>query len=408
MNTVDAAWLLISAALVLFMVPGLALFYGGMSRSKNMLNMLMMNMVCLGIVPVVWITIGYTLSSEGTGTWLGNLDAAFLDGVAHVADDGSSPLLLVFFGLTFACITPALISGAVADRMKFSAWVVFVPIWLLLVFIPTWAWVWRSDGFLASRGSLDFAGGTVVHVAAGAASLALVMVLGRRKGWPDEPMLPHHLPFTMIGAGILWFGWFGFNAGSAFGVGETTVQAFANTFIAGATAMLGWLLVERVLDGHATSLGGASGIVAGLVGITPGAGFMGTWAAALVGLLAGMACAGAVRMKFKAGYDDALDVVGVHMVGGLVGGIMIGFLADPEAFPRNDDGELAFEEGLFNGGGAGLLGEQIFANLFGLVFAFVVTYVIARALDAVIGLRVEEEAEQIGLDQSEHAESAYN
>jgi len=217
-NTVDAAWLLISGALVLFMVPGLALFYGGMSRSKNMLNMLMMNMVCLGIVPVVWITVGYSLSSEGTGTWIGNLDAAFLDGVAHVAEDGSSPLLLVFFGLTFACITPALISGAVADRLKFSAWVVFVPVWLLLVFVPTWSWVWREGGFLTSRGSLDFAGGTVVHVAAGAASMALVLVLGRRKGWPNEPMLPHNLPFTMIGAGILWFGWFGFNAGSAFGV----------------------------------------------------------------------------------------------------------------------------------------------------------------------------------------------
>ncbi len=407
MNTVDAAWLLVSGALVLFMVPGLALFYGGMSRSKNMLNMLMMNMVCLGIVPVVWIAVGYTLSSEGTGTWLGNFDAAFLDGVAHVADDGSSPLLLVFFGLTFACITPALISGAVADRLKFSAWVAFVPIWLLLVFIPLWSWVWRGDGFLASRGSLDFAGGTVVHVAAGAASLALVLVLGRRRGWPDEPMLPHNLPFTMLGAGILWFGWFGFNAGSAFGVSETTVQAFANTFIAGATAMLSWLLVERLVDGHATSLGAASGIVAGLVGITPGAGFMGTWAAALVGLVAGAACAGAVRVKFKGGYDDALDVVGVHMVGGLVGGVMIGLLADPEAFPL-DEGALAFEEGLFNGGGAGLLGEQIFANLVALVFAFAVTYVIARVLDLVIGLRVDEEAEQIGLDQDQHAESAYN
>jgi Amt family ammonium transporter len=369
-----------------------------------MLNMLMMNMICLGIVPVVWITVGYSLSSEGTGAWLGNLDAAFLDGVAQVADDGSSPLLLVFFGLTFACITPALISGAVADRLRFAAWVVVVPVWLLLVFIPTWAWVWREDGFLASRGSLDFAGGTVVHVAAGAASLALVLVLGQRRGWRREPMLPHHLPFTMLGAGILWFGWFGFNAGSAFGVSNVTVQAFANTFIAGATAMLSWLLVERLVDGHATSLGGASGIVAGLVGITPGAGFMGTWAAALVGLAAGAACAGAVRIKFRGGYDDALDVVGVHMVGGLVGGIMIGFLADSSVFGEADPEA----DGLLAGGGFGLLGEQIFANAFVLAFAFVVTYVIARAIDATMGLRVDEEAEQIGLDQSEHAESAYN
>jgi Amt family ammonium transporter len=403
-NTVDAAWVLISAALVLFMVPGLALFYGGMDRSKNMLNMLMMNMICLGIVPVVWITVGYSLSSEGTGTWLGNLDAAFLDGVAHVAEDGSSPLLLVFFGLTFACITPALISGAVADRMKFSAWVVFVPVWLLLVFIPTWSWVWREDGFLASRGSLDFAGGTVVHVAAGAASLALVMVLGKRKGWPDEPMPPHNLPFTMIGAGILWFGWFGFNAGSAFGVSNVTVQAFANTFIAGATAMLGWLLVERITDGKPTSLGAASGIVAGLVGITPGAGFMGTWAAALVGVAAGVICALAVRLKFRAGYDDALDVVGVHMVGGLVGGVMIGLVADSTVFGES----VPEQNGLFAGGGADLLIEQIFANIFALVFAFALTFAIAKVLDVTIGLRVSDDEELEGLDRTQHAETAYN
>ncbi len=403
MNTVDAAWILISAALVLFMVPGLALFYGGMSRSKNMLNMLMMNMVCLGIVPVVWITFGYTLSSEGDGTWLGNLDAAFLNGIATVADDGSSPLLLVFFGLTFACITPALISGAVADRLKFSAWVVFVPIWMLLVFVPLWSWVWREGGFLIGRGSLDFAGGTVVHVAAGAASLALVLVLGPRKGWQKDPMPPHNLPFTMIGAGILWFGWFGFNAGSAFGVSEQTVQAFVNTFIAGALAMLGWLIVERMIDGHATSLGAASGIVAGLVGITPGAGFMTTWSAAVVGLVAGAACALAVRLKFKLNYDDALDVVGVHMVGGLVGGVMIGFFADTAVYGGEEG-----EGGLFLGDGAGLLIEQIFANAVALVFAFVVTYVIARALDAAMGLRVSEEDEQRGLDLSAHAETAYN
>ena len=407
MNTVDAAWLLVSAALVLFMVPGLALFYGGMSRSKNMLNMLMMNMVCLGIVPVVWIAVGYTLSStggEGTSRWIGNLDFAFLTDVALEADDGTSPLLLVFFGLTFACITPALISGAVADRMRFPAWLAFVPIWLLLVFVPTWAWVWRGNGFLASRGSLDFAGGTVVHVAAGAAALAVVLVLGPRRNWPTEPMPPHNLPFTMIGAGILWFGWFGFNAGSAFGVSIVAVQAFANTFIAGAVAMLSWLLVERIVDGHATTLGAASGIVAGLVGITPGAGFMGTWGAAAVGLVAGAACALAVRLKFKLGFDDALDVVGVHLVGGLVGGILIGFFADPDVF--GDD--AGFDGGLFAGDGIGLLGEQLFANLFVLVFAFVVTYLIARALEAVIGLRVDEESEQIGLDQSQHAETAYS
>jgi Amt family ammonium transporter len=404
LNTVDATWVLISAALVLFMVPGLALFYGGMDRSKNMLNMLMMNMICLGIAPVVWITVGYTLSSTGESAWLGGFENVFLNGVDLLdTEDGSSPLLLAMFGMTFACITPALISGAVADRMKFSAWVVFVPIWMLAVFIPTWSWVWRSEGFLAARGSLDFAGGTVVHVAAGAASLALVMVLGKRAGWPSEPMPPHSLPFTMIGAGILWFGWFGFNAGSAFGVSTQTIQAFANTFVAGATAMLGWLIIERLLDGHATSLGAASGIVAGLVGITPGAGFMTTWAAALVGVLAGAICAVGVRLKFRAGFDDALDVVGVHMIGGLVGGVMIGFLADPAVFDGSEE-----QTGLFLGGSASLLIEQIFANVFALIFAFVVTFVIAKVLDAAIGLRVSDEAEQTGLDTTQHAETAYN
>ena len=404
LNAIDAAWLLVSAALVLFMVPGLALFYGGMSRSKNMLNMLMMNMVCLGIVPVVWVTFGYTLSSTGSNAWIGGFENAFLSGIELVAEDGTSPLLGVFFAMTFASITPALISGAVADRLKFSAWVVFVPLWLLLVFVPAWAWVFRSDGFLYARGSLDFAGGTVVHVAAGAASLALVLVLGPRKGWTSEAMPPHNLPFTMLGAGILWFGWFGFNAGSAFDVSATTVQAFVNTFIAGAVAMLSWLVVERLIDGHATSLGAASGIVAGLVGITPGAGFMGTWSAAAVGLFAGGLCALAVRLKFKAGYDDALDVVGVHLVGGLVGGVLIGFFADSSIFGEANPAA----DGLFAGGGGTLLFEQIFANAFVLLFAFVATFIIAKALDMTIGLRVDEDAEQSGLDQSEHAETAYS
>jgi ammonium transporter, Amt family len=399
-------WLLVATALVLFMVPGLALFYGGMSRSKNMLNMLMMNMVCLGIVPVVWVCVGYSLSSASSSTKLiGNFDHAFLRGVALVAEDGSSPLLLVFFALTFASITPALISGAVADRMKFSAWVVFVPVWLLLVFVPTWAWVFRADnGLLSSRGSLDFAGGTVVHVAAGAASLATVLVLGQRKGWPTEPMPPHNLPFTMLGAAILWFGWFGFNAGSALAADQVAVQAFVNTFMAGAVAMLAWLAVERLVDGHATSLGAASGIVAGLVGITPGAGFMGVGSAAVVGLAAGALCALAVRLKFRFGYDDALDVVGVHLVGGLVGGILIGFLADSSVFGEaNPD-----KDGLFAGGGAGLLGEQILANVVVLIYSFVITYTIAKVLDRVIGLRVDEDFERSGLDRSEHAEAAYS
>ncbi len=396
MEAADTAWILTSAALVIFMVPGLALFYGGMSRSKNMLNMLMMNMICLGIVPILWFVAAYSLSSTGDNQWLGSFDALML------RDISGTDLRDVFFACTFASITPALISGAVADRMKFSAWIVFVPVWMMLIFVPAWAWVFRPDvGFLVTRGSLDFAGGTVVHVAAGAASLALVMVLGNRKGWQKESMLPHNLPFTVLGAGILWFGWFGFNAGSAFAADDIAIQAFANTFIAGSAAMLSWLVVERLIDGHATSLGAASGVVAGLVGITPGAGFMGTAGAMAVGAAAGAICALGIRLKFKYGFDDALDVVGVHMVGGLVGGILIGFFA-----LANEAGGI--EGGLFEGGGVALLGEQIFANVFVGIFSFVGTYIIAKVLDMTIGLRVSDEDERIGMDQSQHAENAYS
>lgn len=399
MDSGDNAWILISAALVIFMVPGLALFYGGMARSKNMLNMLMMNMICLGIVPIIWYLYGYSLSSTGTDNgFIGTFDNILL------RDISGDALRDVFFALTFACITPALISGAVADRMKFSGWIAFVPVWFTLVFIPAWAWVFKADGsgWLTERGSLDFAGGTVVHVAAGVSALALVLVLGPRTGWRREPMLPHNLPFTLLGAGILWFGWFGFNAGSAFAADTVAIQAFANTFIAGAAAMLSWLVVEKLIDGHATSLGAASGVVAGLVGITPGAGFMGVNGALGVGLVAGALCAFAVRLKFKYGYDDALDVVGVHLVGGLVGGILIGVFASPSAL----GGE--FEGGLIEGDGAGLLIEQIFANVVVGVFAFSATYIIARALDATIGLRVSEDDEVAGLDTTQHGETAYN
>jgi Amt family ammonium transporter len=405
MDSGNTAWILISAALVIFMVPGLALFYGGMSRSKNMLNMLMMNMVCLGIVPIFWYVIGYSLSSTGTDSnWIGTFDNLFLNDINITGEDGGAGLRDVFFALTFACITPALISGAVADRLKFSAWLAFVPLWMLLVFTPTWAWVFKAEGsgWLAERGSLDFAGGTVVHVAAGAASLAFVFALGKRKGWPREAMLPHNLPFTVLGAGILWFGWFGFNAGSAFAADGVAIQAFANTFIAGAAGMLAWLAVERIVDGHATSLGAASGVVAGLVGITPGAGFMGVNGALGVGIFAGALCALAVRLKFKFGYDDALDVVGVHLVGGLVGGILIGFFASPESL----GGE--FDAGIIEGGGAGLLFEQILANAVVGVYAFVVTFIIVKVLDATIGVRVSDDDERTGLDSTQHAESAYN
>ncbi len=405
MDTGNNAWILVSAALVLFMVPGLALFYGGMSRSKNILNMLMMNMICLGIVPVFWFAIGYTLSSTGTANgWIGTFDHLFLNGINVAGGDGGEELRNVFFALTFACITPALISGAIADRLKFSAWLVFVPLWMLLVFTPAWAWVFKEggSGWLAARGSLDFAGGTVVHVAAGSASLAFALVLGRRRGWPEEPMIPHNLPFTMLGAGILWFGWFGFNAGSAFAADNIAIQAFANTFMAGAAAMLSWLAVEKIRDGHATSLGAASGIVAGLVAITPGAGFMGTAGALGVGLVAGAVCATAVRLKFKFMFDDALDVVGVHLAGGLVGGLLIGVFASPASLGGS------FDAGLIEGGGPGLLFEQILANVVVGVFSFVVTYGLVKVLDVTMGLRVTAEDERAGLDTTQHLETAYN
>jgi ammonium transporter, Amt family len=409
MDSGDVTWVLVSAALVLFMVPGLALFYGGMSRSKNVLNMLMMNLVCLGIVPLVWVVVGYTIAAgpSTAGGLLGGFDHALFRGIDLAADGTGETVLLAFFALTFAAITPALISGAVADRLRFGAWVAFVVAWSVLVFAPTFHWVFGEEGWLLERGGLDFAGGTVVHVSAGAAALALTLLLGRRSGWPGEPMLPHSLPLTMLGAGILWFGWFGFNAGSALGAGPQAIQAFMNTFLAAAAGMVSWLAAEAIKNRHATSLGAASGVVAGLVAITPAAGFVGTWAAVVIGALAGVACYSAVSLKYRLGYDDSLDVVGVHFVGGLLGGLLIGVFADPAAV-STADAPLEFKEGLLAGGGFELLGEQLLANVVVMVYSFVVTLGIGLALKAVIGLRVDPDTEAIGLDRTLHAESGYN
>ncbi len=408
MNTGDAAWVLVSAALVLFMTPGLALFYGGMDRSRNVLNMLMMSFWCLLIVPVVWVVVGFSLAYSGTGKFLGNLDWAFLNGLGITGKDGGKTLLIVAFLGMFAVITPALISGAVADRMKFSAWAIFVPLWLLLVYCPVSFWIYGGSwgegltGWLGVRGSLDFAGGTVIHVNAGIAALAAVLVLGKRKGWPKEGHPPHSMPMVMLGTGILWLGWFGFNAGSALAANGTAIQAFLNTFLAAAAAGLAWAIVERLRDGHFTNLGAASGIVAGLVAITPGAGFVSGMSPIYIGLAAGVLCSFAVGLKFKAGYDDSLDVVGVHFVGGLIGSLLIGFFADPAYF----DG--TFDAGIFYGGGAGLLGEQLLANAVTIVFSFTVTFLILKVLDKLIGIRVSEETEAMGLDLAEHAETAYH
>lgn len=393
----DTAWLLTASALVLFMVPGLALFYGGMVRQKNVLNMLLMNMYCLGVVPMVWVFVGYSIAGGGDGTIiedvLGNFSAI---GLQDLGDDDAAGFA---FGLTFAVITPALISGAVADRMKFSAWAIFVPIWSIVVYSPVVFWVY--SGWILDLPAHDYAGGTAIHINAGVAALALVVVLGKRTGWPQATGRPHNLVLTMLGAGILWFGWFGFNAGAA-GDGATAGQAFLSTFLAGAAGMLGWMAVETVKDKKATTLGAASGIVSGLVAITPAVTFVGNLASILIGLIAGGVCFLAVSMKFRFGYDDSLDVVGVHMVGGIVGGLLIGFLADASAGP---DGDFSVE-GVFFGGGE-LLFNQILSMIAVLIYSGAVTWVIAKALDATIGLRVAEEAEMEGLDVSEHGEIGY-
>ena len=403
MDSGDYAWMLVSTALVVFMIPGLALFYGGMTRSKNVLNMFMMNMYCVGIVPIVWVLLGYSIgnSPDGDGffggEWIGNFDSIGLKGLSG----DSESLIFVAFLMTFAAITPALISGAVADGLKFSAWVVFVPIWLLLVYCPATYWVY--NGWHDGNGALDFAGGTAIHLNSGVAALAFVLVLGKRRGWPKEASPPHNMPMVLIGTAILWLGWFGFNAGSAGAANGQAVQALLNTFIAASSGLIGWLIVEKLKGGHATSLGMASGVVAGLVAITPAAGFVGGLTSVVFGLVAGAVCYFAISLKNRFGYDDSLDVVGIHGVGGLTGGILLGLFADSSAVSGGD-----FDDGLFFGGGAELLLDQIVAMLSVVGLSFIVTLAIVKIIDATIGLRVESEIEQIGLDRALHAESAYN
>ncbi len=405
----NTTWVLVSTALVMFMVPGLALFYGGMVRAKNVLSMLMNNIFCLGIVSVLWVVVAYSLSFGGTGSYIGNFEFFGLKDVTTVFPKGLDaltipPMLFMAFQMMFAVITPALISGAVADRMKFAAWAVFVPIWLILCYAPVAHWVFAPAGWLFERGALDFAGGTVVHINAGIAALAAILVLGKRKGWPGHPMPPHSLPLTLIGAGILWFGWFGFNAGSALAGDPIAAQALVNTHLAAAAAMLSWLIVERLRTGHATTLGAASGLVAGLVAITPCAGFVGGMAPIYIGLVAGAICAVAVTFKTKLGYDDSLDVIGVHLVGGIVGSLLLAFFADASV-----NAVVGENEGIFLGGGVELLLDQLVAVGATIIYTFVVTYVIMFVLNKVMrgGVRVSEEDEQIGLDQTQHAESGY-
>jgi len=405
-NAGDTAWVLASAALVMFMTPGLAFFYGGMVRARNVLTMLMQNFFCLGLVSVLWAVVVYSVAFGGTNKWIGNFEYAWM-GHFNTAPAGLSlsipPSLYMAFQLMFAVITPALITGAIADRVRFGAWAWFAGIWAILVYAPVAHWVFAPSGWLFQRGALDFAGGTVVHINAGIAALAVVLVIGRRRGWPHSPMPPHSLPLTLLGTGILWFGWFGFNAGSALGANGIAVQALVNTHMAAAAAMLGWVVVEMLHGGRATILGAASGAVAGLVAITPCAGYVGGMSPLAIGAITGVICYGAVNLKFKLHLDDALDVVGVHLVGGIVGSLLLGFFADKAVNPAGRNGVLV------HGGGFALLGDQLVAVGATLVYSFVVTFAIAWVLHKVLpgGLRVDEEAEDVGLDLREHAEVGY-
>jgi Amt family ammonium transporter len=409
MDPGNTAWMLAATALVLFMTPGLALFYGGMVRGKNVLGMLMQNIFAMGLLAVVWAAVAFSLAfgDAGNGGFIGNFDYAWLRDVGPALTDQeflsflTIPFILFCaYQMTFAIITPALITGATADRLKFSAYAVFIGVWLVLVYGPIAHMVF-AGGWLADMGALDFAGGAVVHMNAGAAALALVLLIGKRKGYPDTPMQPHNLPLTVLGTGILWFGWAGFNAGSALAADGIAGQAIMNTFLAASAAMLGWLVVERLKDGHATTLGGASGAVAGLVAITPCAGFVGGMAPLYIGLIAGAVCYLALGLKKSFGFDDSLDVVAVHLVGGLAGSLLLGFFADAAINPA------VTNEGVFLGGGGSLLWDQIVASVVTIAYSFVVSLAIGLAIDATMGLRVDDAAEDEGLDLSQHAEVAY-
>ena len=394
------AWLLASTALVLLMTPGLAIFYGGMVRTTGVLNMIMMSFISIPLVTVAWLLLGYTLAfSEGDG-FLGNLEHFGMLGISPSTTHGAVPeLLFATFQLTFAIITAALISGAIADRAKFSAWMVFVPVWAIVVYSVIAHWVWGPDGWLAKMGALDYAGGLVVEIASGASALALAIVLGPRIGFKQDAMRPHNLPFVLLGVGLLWFGWFGFNAGSALAANGTAAAIFLNTLVAGCLGMLGWLTVEQVRDGKPTTFGAASGVVAGLVAITPSCGTVNTLGALIVGLLAGVVCSFAVGLKFKLNYDDSLDVVGVHFVGGVVGVVLIGLLAT--------DVMTGGARGLFYGGGFAQLGKQLLAMAVVAAYAFTATFVLAKIIDKVMGFRLSAEDETAGVDFTQHAETAY-
>jgi len=403
----DTAWMLISTGLVVLMIPGLALFYGGMVRVKSVLNMMMMSFGALAIVFVLWIAYGFSMvfgDSVGGKGLIGDVSQfIFLNGLDNSTElIGTIPaaVFIAFQGI-FAAITVALISGSIADRAKFGAWMVFAGIWATLVYFPVAHWVFAFDDFVAKTGgwiandlgALDFAGGTAVHINAGAAGLALALILGKRVGFGKSPMRPHSLPLVMLGAALLWFGWFGFNAGSAVASNGTAGLALLNTIGATTAAVLSWLLVEKIRDGHATSLGAASGVVAGLVAITPACAAVNASGALIIGVVAGALCALSVGLKFKLGFDDSLDVVAVHLVGGIVGTILIGF--------------VGVDVGLFNGGGTDQLVKQVIGVGAVLAYSFIATLIIGKIIDLTIGFRISRDEEVAGIDLAIHAERAY-
>ena len=403
MNPADTAFVLVSAALVMLMTPGLALFYGGMVRSKNILATLMENFIMLGVVGVLWALYGYSLAfGPDVGHFIGNLDYLGLMGVGAEPFKAYSETIphqtFMIYQAMFAIITPALITGAFAERMKFSTFLVFMVLWVTLVYCPVAHWVWGDGGWLKGLGALDFAGGTVVHINAGIAALAAALVVGKRQGYGNHAtFIPHNLPMTVLGAGLLWFGWFGFNAGSALAANALASSAFTSTHLATCAATMAWVVTEWIVRGKPTTLGAASGAVAGLVAITPAAGFVGPMAAILIGIGAGIICYLAVLIKPRLGYDDSLDVVGVHCVGGIWGALATGLFAS----------KLVNSAGLFYGNPGQFL-IQVVAVVVTLVFSFVISYVLFKILDATMGLRVSAEDEVAGLDITEHQETGYS
>ncbi len=406
-DTGATAWVLVSTTLVMLMTPAVGFFYGGMVRAKHVLGMLMQSFAALAVVSVVWVVVGYTLAFGGGSGLVGDLRFAGLrnmtepvPGYAGATAMVVPPLLFALFQMMFAVITPALVTGATADRWRFRAFLAFVPLWTVAVYAPVAHWVFSPTGWAARLGAQDFAGGLVVHVNAGAAGLAMALVLGRRRGWLREPMRPHNVPVVLLGAALLWFGWFGFNGGSALAANGVAVTAVVNTQVAACSALLAWMTVEQVRFGKATTLGAASGAVSGLVAITPAAGYVTPLGAVAVGLLAGVVCAFAVSLKLWVGLDDSLDVVGVHLVGGAVGSLAVGLLASRAVDPASRDG-------LFAGGGYGLLGAQATALVVVGLYSFAATYAVGVVVDRFVGNRVPAAHERTGLDLAVHGESAY-